>query len=603
MAIHNPSVSNLLIVADDPYIAAELSSRLGRRGEYLPVIDGPRLARQDADAELIRRTNAAARAMTKSVFFAGLSDDAVTRIEAALPKNIAKRYSIGDALPQDVEELKKNSDPLRWGRERIGVGLLRALREKRILEITSDTSPTENVPSISGHLVVVEAGETLSEVIAANYAYALGAGIHFIPEIDTQLSKELLERLYKLQERTDESPTQKLEAIKVDLRNLCGDIDIPVGGSITFITKELPLGFAFPEVPTTHLFSYPDLGIAIINGFVAEAKGEAIGLAVIVDPGAEEAPEVQEVVRLLQPRGVLVRQYEKRAANVRDVAAMVNYFPYDFLVFATHCGDLPGGRWTYEFIDSESLPRRLVVDVAVGFGRANEDGLLPVTEHYVFHSLDGVRWMDPEQWETFYVGKAIIDWIELTRNVGGLEPVIREEIPRVMGGAALKMFDDNYIPTPQSIACNGSPIVLNNACVSWLELASRFTFAGARVYIGSLVEITGSEAFAVTARLLGKHIDKPIPHALWSSQNDAFGTSVRRPYIVTGVYTQRFRTKRQDVRSRVLRKLQDELVYWTNRLARRPAGESEVRRINEVIEFYRAESRKLLSLRSSNRNR
>jgi hypothetical protein len=41
-------------------------------------------------------------------------------------------------------------------------------------------------------------------------------------------------------------------------------------GSITFITGGLLLGCSVPEVPSTHLFKYPDLGIAMINGFAAE---------------------------------------------------------------------------------------------------------------------------------------------------------------------------------------------------------------------------------------------------------------------------------------------------------------------------------------------
>lgn len=594
MAIKNPDVASMLIMADDPYIAAQLSSRLGRRGVYLPVIDGPRLARPDADVELNRRTNAAARAMTRLVLLTGLTDESATRVEAQLPKkSVARRYSVGDVLPPGLEKLKKNSAPLNWGRERIGLGLLKALRENRILEIDAGESPTESIPSISGHLVVVEAGEALSEVIAANYAFALGAGLHVIPEIDTQVSNAILERFYNLQDRTDESPTQKLAAIKADLRGLCGEFDIPAVGSITFITRDLPFGFAFPEVPTTHLFRYPDLGVAIINGFIAEARGEVIGVSAFVDPEVEMAPEVQEAVKVLRSRGVLIRGHQERAANVRDVAAMVTYFPYDFLVFATHCGDLSGSRWTYEFTDSENLSRRLVVDVAVGFGRPNEDGFLSVTEYFRFHSLDGVRWMDPERWETFYVGKAILDWIEMTRGLERLKPVIRAEIPRVTGAAALKMFDSNYLPTTESVACNGSPIVLNNACVSWLELASRFTFAGVRAYIGCLVPITGSEAFAVTTRLLGKHIDKQLPHALWSSQNDAFGTGVRRPYVVTGVYTQRIRTKRQDVRSFVLRKLRSAQVRWVKQLRMRDVDEGGARRINEIIKFYQTEVSRL----------
>src|SRR5580692_10342057 len=87
-------------------------------------------------------------------------------------------------------------------------------------------------------------------------------------------------------------------------------INIPPGGSITFVTRRLPYGFAFPEVPSTHLFAYPDLGISIINGFSAEQpKARGVGVAVLVDPGVPKAADIEAAERLLLPRRMLVRTY------------------------------------------------------------------------------------------------------------------------------------------------------------------------------------------------------------------------------------------------------------------------------------------------------
>ena len=61
MAIKCLALSRTAIVSDDPFLAGELSCALARRGHYLCVLDGPRLTRDDRDAEAIRRTNALAR--------------------------------------------------------------------------------------------------------------------------------------------------------------------------------------------------------------------------------------------------------------------------------------------------------------------------------------------------------------------------------------------------------------------------------------------------------------------------------------------------------------------------------------------------------------
>jgi hypothetical protein len=66
------------------------------------------------------------------------------------------------------------------------------------------------------------------------------------------------------------SPREALLNLQQQLRALTGKLAVPEGGSITFITGGLPPGFSVPEVPSTRLVKYPDLGISMINGFAAE---------------------------------------------------------------------------------------------------------------------------------------------------------------------------------------------------------------------------------------------------------------------------------------------------------------------------------------------
>lgn len=207
----------------------------------------------------------------------------------------------------------------------------------------------------------------LAEVIAANYAYALRAGLFLIPEISRDVSDELMERFYSLYEDRAVSPTDALEQLKEEFSRLTGPLPVPPGGSITFVTGGLPLGFSVPEVPSTHLFKYPDLGIAIINGLAAEQPDKSgIGFVALVDPQTTEAHEITAAERLLAPRGAFIRNYYGAGANVRDVTRMVELLPFDLLIIATHCGDVDGYRWTYEFQDLEGIDRTIVVDIAIG---------------------------------------------------------------------------------------------------------------------------------------------------------------------------------------------------------------------------------------------
>lgn len=408
-----------------------------------------------------------------------------------------------------------------------------------------------------------------------------------------------MERFYAVNDRSDRSPKEELDQLRTRLRDLCGSPVLPTDTSITFITGELPFGFGFPEAPSTHLERYPDLGITMVNGFAAEQPGTAgIGVAVLVDPSITDAPEIEAATQLLPPRGTFVRGYQGPAANVTDVEEMMELFPYDLLLIATHCGDAPGYRWTYEYVDSEGIDRSLVVDIALGVGRTDDRDLLNVTQFIRFVSLDGIDWKDEKKKRAHYVGKAIIDFMNQTRSEKpALEPVKKDTVERVLGSAALRMSDNNLLTLPRSLADKRTPIIINNACVSWHELSGRFTFGNARAYIGTLVPVTTTEAHEVIVRLLGKHFDKPLPHALWSAQRDVYGqNTARRPYVMTGIYPQRLRTAPRDVPEQIKRQLSSALREWRDLLAKaNPSDESLVRGLRRNVQFYERELRSFAS--------
>jgi hypothetical protein len=271
-----------------------------------------------------------------------------------------------------------------------------------------------------------------------------------------------------------------------------------------------------------------------MSGCNRQPDTPGVGFVVLVDPKTTDAQEIEAAKRLLPPRGAFVRTYYREGANVRDVTDMIELFRYDLLIIATHCGDAPGYRWTYEFKDSEGVDRIFVVDIALGVGRTNDDNMLSVTQFIRFVSLDGVDWHDPQKSEKFYVGKSVLDFREMTRGhpPHKLEPVKKETVPRVLGSAALKMHDQNMIMLPllpRALADEGTPIVINNACVSWHRLAKHFTFCNARAYIGTLFPVSQSEAQEAVVKLLDKHFGKPLPTALWSAQRDIYGPMFEGP--------------------------------------------------------------------------
>lgn len=592
MSIKPPKLSHTFLITDDARAAAVISCAFAQKGEYFPVVDGPRMARPDRNAEIIRRNNCVARSGARRVVLAGLPPDALSAMTSALPSGYVVSPRDNAAIKSLLPVAVRAKTPLLWGRDHIGLGVLRALRAGKCIAFDDRVSDTTPVNTRSGHLVVCEAGDDLSEVIAANYAFSLEAGLVIIPRIPNEAGERILDALYGLYDLGSDAP-QALEKAIAMLRQFGGVVPSD-GGSITFFARKLPLGLGYPEVPSTHLFTYPDLGLSVVNGF-ASARAEFSGdnVAVLIDPQTTIAPEIDAAAVSLSQRGMFVRTYKGLAANVRDIADAVEEFPYDLLVFATHCGDASGYRWTYEFDDSEGRQRQLVTDIAIGVGRPGRDDRLSVTQFTRFHALDGVDWMDEEAKAALPVGSAIADFMALIQGPGELEPTVKIDIKRVVGSAAMKMCDHNYIPLPRSLASNQTPVILNNACVSWHELSGRFTFGGARAYIGTLIEVTALEAQEVVTRLLGEHFDKSLPDALWASQRDVYGTGTRRPYVMTGVYPQWLRPDRQrDVPADILAKLASAKRDWVRRLAQaRSTGDDApaVDNLSAIVDYYTRE--------------
>ncbi len=549
------------------------------------------MRRPDADAEVVRRNNAAAALQPNAIILAGLSEEASSALKRYFP--LRKTYCIASAADLQQEGLAKKGSKdgtLLWGRDRIGLGLLQALHAGKAIEFSDSPSENARVPSESGHLVVCEEGDELAQVIAATYAFSIGAGFQLIPKLPDEDTEQILERFYTVYDVRDQSPTAILESLRVELRARSADVNVEGCRCVTFVTGETPWGFAYPEAPSTHLFSYPDLGISILNGLLAEQRGApGIRVAMLIDPGEVEAAEIRLAIQSLRSRAVFISGMNGRGATVYRVTRMVELYPYDFLLVSTHCGDAPGWRWTYEFVDSEGIERRLVVDLTIGVAVVPGDEKLDVTQFIKFVSLDGVDWNDPDKKKKLYVGTAMTDWVK-ARQGKDLEPTRKETVKRVPGSSALKMADGNYLAIPRSLADHGSPIVVNNACASWHRLARTFTFGNARAYIGTLFGVSDVEAQDVVGRLLDRHFGKSLALALWHAQNEIYGKGVRRPYILVGVHTQRFRTTATDAPMLILGQLRRALQHWTKRLRETdPADDSKMRTMTDYVRFLKTE--------------
>ena len=116
-------------------------------------------------------------------------------------------------------------------------------------------------------------------------------------------------------------------------------------------------------------------------------------------------------------------------------------------------------------------------------------------------------------------------------------------------------------------------------------------YAGARAYIGTLFPVLSSEAAEVATKILDDYWGKPLAVALWSAQRDVYRSDLRRPYVVAGVFPQRFRVDPTDHPERIKRRLANTLAGYRETLARaEPSGDAKrVAAIKDIITIYELE--------------
>src|ERR1700690_92719 len=124
-----PALGNFVLVTDNAKLAARLSCLVARPDTYVAVLDGPRLARPDRDQEISRRLNAAVRTRAAHIVLADLPAEAVQNLtEMAQGRVKSGLQMLGGWQDRNALGEPELAEIISWGRDRIGIGLLKALR-------------------------------------------------------------------------------------------------------------------------------------------------------------------------------------------------------------------------------------------------------------------------------------------------------------------------------------------------------------------------------------------------------------------------------------------------------------------------------------------
>lgn len=588
-----------LCIAGNPTIGAVISSFFNEPTEYFCLLEPPRMSRPDYSNEVVRRNNVVARLQPNRIILAALEKKTLLAFQKYFsPKITIIIDSIGQ-VENKLSEIKTIyfQGAITCNLKEMAHGLLLAKRLKMRLTVdcsapSLDKEFRQFLP-IFGHQIVVEDSDDFAPIIAANYAFSLNADLKLLPgvtrrDVDKVYDELLDRRVFRTSSRGTRAETSLRE------RSAKYQVQVSTTGPdfITFVTHGIPYGYFFPGIPSTHLFSYPDLGLNIFAGIYYSSRVKATRSAVVIDPGYFQNSECNFIKQDLQAKGILVKSLEGDQAGVYNVRNHIQYYPYDLLYICAHAGEMKGQRLKIRFEDRRGQYHVIVIDHAAGLGPTGEgsggDAKVEVLDFSRFVELDGIDWDDEK-------GKKSIAVSEIMQDFTKIPPLQWEvieniDIPYVKDCVALQLTDHFCLALFHVVADHEYPIVFNNACVSFFNFSGVFLFAGARAYIGTLTPVNNTIAKTIAQEVF-KNLtnEKPLAVLLWEVQRRMCPDPQDRSYIHVGCHFTNILRPDKDVTFDLKSRLSIALERWTKKPKVELADEGVKHNRNVVIEFLTAQ--------------
>jgi len=549
------------------------------------------MERPDGHNEVVRRFNSIAKVRPKIVLWAGISDEAAAALTSTLARsaNIEQSQTLSDTVAAIRQERRRGlAGEIRCRLAEVGPGLLLAKRERKLLQVDESAPPLPRRDTpLADHVVVLDDHEGLAQVIAANYAFGIGADLVLIAQRDDSLREQVYAEFDELGAfRGSERGVRAQDCLK-SLRSMLQPV-LYFGPRkfVTFITRGTPYGYFYREAPSTHLFSYPNLGELINAGIYWATAEPFISAAVLIDPGHFPQSETRAVAASLEADGVCVFQVLDHNANVENTELFVEAFPYDLLFICSHCGEVSGERIALSIPDATGRVHTIEIDEAVEFGSANfssQPGELVRVNHLLHPvSINGIDWKAAsEDIKQHY--KGFLDYLINTRR--SKWKVLRQaKIKHVPHSTAIILKQGAlFLNMLQTIDARVSPIIFNNGCVSFYDAATSLTFAGARSYVGTLAPVETREAKGV-AQSIFRDIGRAesLAMALARAQDQVFRDPVDRTYVHVGCHFNSVRPAPPNAQAVVKDRIRVALANWRSR-----ANSVDSKTRERILEFIR----------------
>lgn len=580
MDITVPLINNQCVCVVDRNrqdLAAVISSHFQLVGAYFPLFECPNITataiegEDPVDEHVISRArgrefntmvhNALVRfSGCEYLILAGLSAEQKSYLK------FAKHYKVIEL--DDLETTNRliasisnteNLPEFRCRQENCLEGLILARDAGARLVLTPDAEDVKTELKKKEGLIIFENDDSVGAVIAINYAFAVNANVLMVAGLVEDESK-VIQRDIECWKAGDINGYKAIVA-RVDKR--ISNIDINNYAYCTFFTEGLPYSLVLGNrIPFSYvnINLHPDL--FVVNNILFNDGAHYNG-AVIFSPLFFPDEETDVIIDVLTKNEFFCKTLLGKTATVRNLDYHLKEYPYDVLHICSHGGEVDGYEVQEEFIDRNGDKHIIEYDEVVGFAPEPGVDMIVVTSKQIFKKLDGMTWASKELKDK-YGHDVFVDMQQSMRANFNKRSLTRKKKSRVPLSCAIKCSDSIHQGMFQTLSAHSSPLVFNNTCWSWFQIAESFLYGGARTYIGTLWGVDNHVASGMAKKFYENIFNSSILESFHEAAKTGDGTDSENIYIFWGLHFSTLKTGESiaDSRKKIFRTLLKSFYMW-----------------------------------------
>ena len=442
-------------------------------------------------------------------------------------------------------------------------------------------SHTSDLPYQSEGLIVIEDEHKARTLTAVNFANCVKADIMVVKSLGYK-AEYLVQNLLSDWDAGDKSALKEIEAMVYER---VGEADFSKYKWVTFFTQGLPYSLILQNpIQCSYVSCHysPDLFIA--NAILFE-NNQYQGGAAVFSPLFFHDEETKFVGDYFFARNHYTREIIGKLATVHNLRMHLVEFPYDIFHICSHGGEIKGNLVQEKFTDQFGTENTVEYEQVLSFSLGNKEGYVSVQQLTFPKRLDGKTWGSAELTD-HYPSEVFSDMHNAMRiSKAEYKTILKKDII-VSYSSHIQCSDSACMPLFETIASHSSPIIFNNTCTSWFNIAMPFLSAGCRAYIGTFCRVKTKDASDFAKGFYLSSQQNTLINALHKARVAVKGRSAENIYMLWGLH---FSTlpklpDRYIVKRHVFLRFAISISKWIRQLQR--AGTERVKEnIRELIKW------------------